>query len=133
MVLKLFFFLAFVVKFVTKRFIHEYLHNQNSRYVHEMEFKDGNRHHFEILDLSKRVGAEQQLSSSDDDNAQDEFEDQLRWGDVFFLMFSILGFWIACTISKKSILNMKQVEIEQNSSFLLLYSHFLASKSRVLY
>ena len=58
-----------------------------------MEFKDGNRHHFEILDLSSR-GVEHRVSSSDDDQAQDEFEDQLRWGDVFFLMFSISGFWI---------------------------------------
>ena len=106
-----------MVKFVTRRYISEYLHYENSRYEHEMEFSDGNRHSFEILDLSsQRTGkrslnfnfppsdyprqkSEQKVSrskckvsnesESDDDQAQSDFEDHLRWGDVFFLMFSI--------------------------------------------
>ena len=80
---------AFVVRFVTGRFINEYLHHQNSRYEHEMLFNDGSRHRFEILDLASRL--KRHMSESDDDAAQNEFEDHLRWGDVFFLMYSTIG------------------------------------------
>ena len=76
-------FSAFVVRFVTKRYICEYMRNQHSCYEHEVTFGDGNSHRFEILDLSdcRRI----------DEKAEKQFEEHIKWGDVFFLMFSITG------------------------------------------
>ena len=59
------------------------MRNQHSCYEHEVTFGDGNSHRFEILDLSdcRRI----------DEKAEKQFEEHIKWGDVFFLMFSITG------------------------------------------
>ena len=74
--------LAFVVRFLTKRFIWEYMHNEDLRYEHTTRFADGNWHRFEILDIS---------NPRRDIKEEERFDDSIRWGDVFFVLFSVTG------------------------------------------
>lgn len=46
---------AFVVRFVTKRFIWEYPNDKHTCYEHDAYYGDGESHRFEILDLSNAV------------------------------------------------------------------------------
>ena len=74
--------IAFVVRFLTKRFICEYMKNEDLRYEHATRFSDGNWHRFEILDIS---------NLRRDCKEEQRFDDSIKWGDVFFILFSVTG------------------------------------------
>ncbi|CAG5103978.1 Oidioi.mRNA.OKI2018_I69.chr1.g1027.t1.cds [Oikopleura dioica] len=74
---------AFVVRFVTKRFISEYMSDRHSCYEHELTYTGGEKHYFEIMDLSNKV-----LKDPDNEKGGEEFDDHIKWGDAFLLMYS---------------------------------------------
>lgn len=74
---------AFVVRFVTRRFISEYMNDKHTCYEHDAAYSDGETHRFEILDLSNPV-----LQSAEDEKGEKDFEDNIRWGDAFMLLYS---------------------------------------------
>lgn len=74
-----------MVRFVTRRFISEYSSDKHQFYEHDVEYSDGENHRFEILDLSNSV-----LKNAQDSKDEKEYEDHIRWGDAFMLLFSVV-------------------------------------------
>ena len=72
-----------MVRFVTRRFISEYINDRHTCYEHNAVYSNGDNQPFEILDLSNPV-----LQLAQDEKTEKNFENQIKWGDVFMLMYS---------------------------------------------
>lgn len=59
------------------------MNDKHTCYEHDAAYSDGETHRFEILDLSNPV-----LQSAEDEKGEKDFEDNIRWGDAFMLLYS---------------------------------------------
>jgi len=59
------------------------MNDRHTHYEHEVIHNDGEISRFEILDLSNPV-----LKSAQNEAAESEFQNHIKWGDVFMLLYS---------------------------------------------
>ena len=62
-----------MVRFVTRRFISEYMNDRHTCYEHDAVYTDGESHRFDILDLSNPV-----LQNAEDEKAERDFEAEFK-------------------------------------------------------
>jgi len=73
---------AFIVRLLTNRFIGHYVQYDFDNYEHKIVLSDGKPHQYDILDLTTVHGTAEHLDEA-------KFDAQLKWGEIFFLIYSI--------------------------------------------